>query len=333
MKYKLFIFYFSFLSFTMSAQDLHHSLFHLIPSFYNIASTNNFDDQWRCGLVYRNQWASVPLPYTTLTAVFDKKIGRNINPGGWATSFIFHYDKAGDTHLNWIELAANVSYGVRLGSSSVLSAGFQLGGVQRAFSTSGLSFDKQFIDDHYDPINPNGENLANKQKLGIDLGAGVSYLQKISKNIVFNIGASVRHLNQANINFFDEKTKKMPLRFNYQSSLNLGLTNNIELQLNGLYSTQEVQNELVAGGLIRYFLHSESMEGTSFGLGFYLRNQDAYIPFVELKWDAWLLSVSYDINNSKFVEATNRKGGPEIALFYAPKPKIKFNTFKPCPIF
>jgi len=327
-----FLFFFG-ISFKAYSQDMHHSLFHLIPSFYNIASTNNFDDPWRAGLVYRSQWASVPVPYNTFTTVIDKKIGRNINPGGWATSLILHYDKAGDTQLSWLECAANISYGIRIGSKTVIATGFQLGGLQRAFSTSGLSFDKQFVDDYYDPSNPNGENLANKQKFAIDLGAGVSFLQQFSKNIVFNAGISLRHLNRAKINFFDESTKEIPLRTNIQSSLNIGITNHIELQINGLYSKQEVQNELLYGGLIRYKIKPESLKNSSLGLGIHSRNKDAYIPFIELRWDAFLLSFAYDWNHSKFADATNRKGGTEIALFYCPKPKIKFNTFKPCPIF
>ncbi len=316
-----------------AAQDLHHSLFHLVPSFYNAAATSVSEDPWRAGAMYRQQWSAVPVPYMTATGVFDKKWGGREEAGGWASSFLFHYDRAGDTKLNWMELGINVAYGIKLSSKNVVSLGFQASGIQRAFSNSGLTFDKQFVDDFFNSSNPTGENLSNKSKLGIDLGTGIYMLHRFSKQLSVTLGAAARHLNQPDIHFFDEQNKALPLRFNYQSSVLLGTSKSSELQFNALYSTQEVQRELIAGGLFRYFLNGDERAGDAIGLGVHWRQQDAFAPFVELRYGSWLASVSYDVNTSAFNTATNRRGGPEVAVFYTPKPVIKLKAFKPCPVF
>ena len=315
------------------AQDLHHSLFHLVPSFYNAAATSVSEDPWRAGALYRQQWSAVPVPYRTATGVFDKKWGGREEAGGWASSFLFHYDQAADTKLNWMELGVNISYGIKLSNKNVLSLGFQASGVQRAFSTGGLTFDKQFVDDYFNSSNPNGENLAAKSKLGFDLGTGIFMLHRFSKQLSVTLGAAVRHLNQPDMHFFDERSKALPLRFNYQSSVVLGLSKSSELQLNGLFSMQTVQKELLAGGLFRYFLNGSERAGDALGVGVHWRQSDAFAPFIELRYGNWLASVAYDINTSAFNTATNRRGGPELAVFYTPKPVIKLKAFKPCPVF
>jgi hypothetical protein len=70
---------------TASAQDLHFSQFFNSPLTTNPANTGFIPDgDYRLGVNFRNQWASVmPLPYRTVSAFGDVQVMKDKFENGW----------------------------------------------------------------------------------------------------------------------------------------------------------------------------------------------------------------------------------------------------------
>ena len=59
------------------AQDIHFSQFYASPLTLNPSLTGNFDGLMRFGGNYRNQWASVSVPYSTASVYTDLNMLRD----------------------------------------------------------------------------------------------------------------------------------------------------------------------------------------------------------------------------------------------------------------
>lgn len=55
------------------AQDIHFSQFFNTPYAQNPANIGQFDGDYRMGAVYRQQWRSVTIPYSTFGMGADRK--------------------------------------------------------------------------------------------------------------------------------------------------------------------------------------------------------------------------------------------------------------------
>jgi hypothetical protein len=64
------------------AQDIHFTQFDMQPLIINPAFTGMFDGKVRAGAIYRNQWASVTVPYVTFGGYADLPLLFTENNGG-----------------------------------------------------------------------------------------------------------------------------------------------------------------------------------------------------------------------------------------------------------
>src|SRR5213082_2142319 len=73
------------LYYSTNAQDLHFSQYFNSPLLVNPANTGFAPDvDWRAGINYRNQWASItPNPYKTMYAWGDIQLFNNRFENGW----------------------------------------------------------------------------------------------------------------------------------------------------------------------------------------------------------------------------------------------------------
>ena len=85
--------------------------------------------------------------------------------------------------------------------------------------------------------------------------------------------------------------------------------------------------------VVDYHLNEKRFKQTNLLLGVAYRHEDAVIPMLGLRYNAWRAMLAYDVNISPFNVATKRIGGPEITLQHlwykiVPNPKTKA-----CPVF
>jgi type IX secretion system PorP/SprF family membrane protein len=320
---------------SLSGQDLHFSQFYNAPLNISPALTGIFTGDQRFVGTYRNQWATVPVSYTTFAASYDQKFyfpftGEGFFGGG----MIFTYDRAGDADLNWSQIGFNLSYTQPLNDENSLSVGMEFKFGQRAFQPDALTFDDQFNGDVFDPNMPTMQTFAQTSSGFFDLGAGAlwNYHSEDSRQSVI-VGLSFAHLTQPVIGFLEDSSVSVPMVTRTFVFGTIPVTEAWDINLMGMGQIQLPYSELLVGSTATYHMPLEKGDELMLTAGIAYRNADALIAIVEGTYQNWRLGFSYDINISDFEIATGNVGGPELAVRYIISKVKSPGKFKACPIF
>ncbi len=327
----------SFLSIScLKGQDLHFSQFYQNPLNLNPALTGVFQEDLRFTSTFRQQWQSVPVPFTTFTGSFDTKLSiKEISSGVISAGLILNADQAGDSQLSQIQIAAAGSYAHKLNKQNMLSIGLQLGISQRAFKTDDLQFANQFNGEFFDPNQNSRERFDRTSLIYADLSTGFNWHFQTSERNWLDIGVGLFHLNEPNFSFLEENDIKLKKRWAFSGQGLFKLNEVLDISGIALYNTRRSANELVIGTGIRYYLKKEDFSlfaiqpMLSYRVGF----NDAIIPGILVLYDSWRFGLSFDINVSDFKIATGGNGGPEITVQYLIKKVKPIDEIKVCPIF
>ncbi|NOT36119.1 MAG: PorP/SprF family type IX secretion system membrane protein [Saprospiraceae bacterium] len=316
------------------AQDLHYSQFYY--GYHNLSPSliGDFDGNDRITFNYRNQWLSLPVPYNTFSVLYDAN--RPHKKGSfWGFGVGLDYDRAGDSKLSLAKLVLNASYILRVSSRNKISFGISPAFAQRRISSEALRWDRQWNGDRYDPNISSNENFASSGDFFVDLGAGVSYRFNYTNRTELLISGAAFHLNKPNQTFYGSSAQavSLPSRYSLGLHIGIGLGQSLDLLVGANYQTQEKYKETVGSARLRFRLNRTPGSVLNLLGGCNIRLDDAIIPNLGIEYKNWLISASYDINNSFFNLATNKRGGPEIAVQYI---FAKVNTsgiYKKCPMY
>src|SRR4051812_10553576 len=130
MKQHFLILFFITAFFSLSAQDLHFSQFFNSPLTTNPANTGFIpNSDYRIGASYRSQYSNImAVPYKTMSVFGDAQLFRNKLENGWlGLGGVILSDVAGSGSLKSTKIYGSVAYHQMLGTSSLLSAGFNVG--------------------------------------------------------------------------------------------------------------------------------------------------------------------------------------------------------------
>ena len=148
------------------------------------------------------------------------------------------------------------------------------------------------------------------------------------------MGVSALHLTQPKQKFFGNSTDKLNMKTTVSALGEFPVSENIDVIPTVLFQHQRKYNELVAGGFGKYFLTPVNGMSTAVSLGAFYRIKDAVIIAAGLDYMNFTVGVSYDINTSKLIAATNHRGGFEISIIYIFKKIVPFVAKKRvCPIY
>jgi type IX secretion system PorP/SprF family membrane protein len=319
----------------IEGQDLHYSQFYHSPQNINPALTGIFNGDLRFSGNFRDQWRSVPVPYTTYTGAFDMKIfPKRSDKSFFGFGVVFNYDLMGTPSLNTLHLGLSGSYTYMLNNNNLLTGGVQIGGAQKAFKTDLLTWDRQWNGFQYDPTLQSGENFDNLSVLFADISLGANYrLQANDQRSKIDFGAGYYHLNRPNQNFYDDLESRLPQRLAIHAIGALKVSENVDVLLHGVYQIQAQSSEIVPGAGAKIYLNQQRGKELALVLGANWRVQDAVIPTIELHYKTWHAGFSYDINYSDFNVATGRRGGPELSLSYRILKVKPLPVYKTCPIY
>lgn len=316
-----------------AAQDLHNSQFYLNPLHMTPAATGVFEGDWRVAGTYRSQWRTVPVDYRTYALSADWKAiqrGKSLISIG----LLMQNDQAGDANLSWTQGGLSISAAHTLGKSSAISAGFGIAAAQRRVDISHLKFKNQWASDYFDPNLPSKENFGRSSGLSPTLSAGINWHYKSTgSRSRADLGLGAFHLNRPVVSLGEGDQKRLPIRAAIYSE---GIYQFREMtDLVGFAAAQNMQSarEIVFGGGVRQIL-SEGLNNSSslrFSLG--TRLGDAIIPAIQFERNTWLVGISYDWNTSAFSEATQGRGGIEIAAVWRSLSVPVVKTVKCCPVF
>ena len=117
----------------------------------------------------------------------------------------------------------------------------------------------------------------------------------------------------------------LPLHFKIELTIfSKSLFNDFfSLTSSSFITRQGPHQEILIGTEFQYTLAELSYLKRAFWTGIYYRTRDAVFVSSGLIFDAWKIGLSYDINLSKLIPASNMRGGFEIGVAYIMKKKIK----------
>ncbi|MEZ4920782.1 MAG: PorP/SprF family type IX secretion system membrane protein [Saprospiraceae bacterium] len=311
------------------AQDLHHSQHYLIPQQYSLANSASLEGPWRVGGVYRSQWASVPVDYRTISAIFDWKALDRDN-FGLTLGAILHSDQAGDASLKWTQVGLRAVVDRKLSKTQALYGGFGVDFQQRSFDISGLTFNRQWDGDLFNASLPTMENLNAQSGMVPSFSAGIGWRirsDREPRSFVI-VGLGLQHLNKPKMNFTDDVAWALPMRQSLVGQGSLYLNDLMDWRVMTLFQHMGSSNELVLGTGLRYWLEETALQfNVSHRLG------DAWIPAILVERSGWQVGISYDVNVSDFKVATNRQGAFEVGVVFTSLPVPPVKALKVCPIF
>lgn len=318
------------------AQDIHYSQFNASPKNLTPAQTGLFDGDWRFVGNYRSQWAAVPVPYKTFSIASDTRLKTKLKNDVPAAGIVINTDQAGDSRFTTLQVLLSAAYIKKLNKDSThfLSLAIQPGFTTRSFNVNDLTFDNQYNGDVFDKSLPSGETFAKTRITYFDMGAGAAYLWRKNQRNQVNIGFSALHLNKPQQSFFGEDGIKLDIKTNVSALAEFPVAEKIDIIPTFMYQTQGKFKETVLGGFGKYYLKPVNGMTTAVSLGGFYRMKDAFIVVANMDYKNFNVGVSYDINTSKLVAATNQRGGFEVSIIYIFKkiPPFIAKT-RVCPIY
>ncbi len=320
---------------TVHAQDLHFSQYFNAPLLVNPANTGFApESDYRVGMNYRNQWASISNPYKTMSAWGDVQLFNNRFENGWiGLGASLLSDKAGTGSLTSNRGYISAAYHQMLGLGSLLSIGFNAGFNQKRIDFSKLSFDNQWNGKFFDITVPPNEPFAFNSVTYMSLGVGINYGYFVNENVYVNLGASVNNLNRPKESFFADSAAvdaEIAPRATGFLNASIKLNDRWILNPNIYYSRVGNAGELVAGINANRNLSGDG--ATQLILGLYYRGGDAAIPMVGFQWNNFKLTANYDATISSLSSFNRSQGAYEISLIktglFNPDKPVKCPTIK-----
>jgi len=301
---KLSIVFFLSIALNSVAQDVHFSQFKVSSFLLNPALVGAQNNDYKASLQRKSQWASVSVPFNTLSFSLERKdILPNHNIG-----VQFLNDIAGDSRFKTTGI--NLGYAKKLAvtADNLFSFGAGLGIFQRSIVFDDLVFN--------DP-----ENLSNLNFIFPDVAIGVANFYTLNKNMVLESGIAFYHINKPKQSLTANDAIRLQQKMNIHTALNYAYTDNLSIQPKLVFSNQDTDKEFLLGCDVNYLLEGE--QDILLKSGIADRLNDALILYFGAEIEGLSCVVSYDVNTSSLTNASNNKGGFEFALVYQWKAKKK----------
>lgn len=330
------------------AQDVGFSQFYDQPLLRNPALAGIFTGDVRVSASFRNQWESVTVPYRTYG--LSSELKEPINPSNFVITLGLEVlrDVAGTSEFSTVQIlpAANFSLPLSGVRTSFLSFGVMGGLMQQRFDPTNLVFNDQFVagsNGAFSVAPVSGQVFNNTSVNYPDLSVGFSYNGSLNDDVDYYVGLGMFHLKPPKVGFFEGNE----IILNRKGALNFGLVSQTsetdQVIVYGDYFEQyDASWRPVGTGTLQVGLlfnrdlwqdDEDNRKGITFGMLY--RWNDAVIPVVQVEESKLMVSVSYDVNVSKLVVASQYRGGLELTLTYKDvlKSRGNKNGSIPCPKF
>jgi len=316
------------LSIESRSQDAQFSQFYESPLTLNPSLAGSFAGDVRILANYKNQWSSVSVPYKTFAFSGDMVVMRDKFESGFpGIGISVMSDKAGTSKLGTNQANLSIAYHVHISYLNFISAGINMGYSQRSIDFNNLQWNSQYDGYHYDPSLPSLEKDYSESKSYPDVGAGLQWTYKkgemystANDEQYINAGISFFHLNNPNVSFYNSAQDRLPTRLALHGSYRTGLKNsNMSVASSFLYEKQGPIRNIILGASVNYRLIDESkitgiIKGAAISFGANYRFRDAIIPIILIQFSNYTVSLSYDVNVSRFKKASLGREGLEVSL-------------------
>lgn len=306
----------------LQAQDLHFSLLDLDPMLFNPAYSGFYDGSGRFGAVYRNQWASVSVPFQTLTATAEFALARStrnrngLSGGLWVTN-----DRAGTLNYGATSANAILSYFQALGAGDDLVSVAVEGGIGQ------VGFNPEAI-----VMSDGTESFPRTSAFAPTLGAGVAWFHEWHDHLYTKLGFSMRNINEPEISYLATADSRLARRWNIYGRAEWRFVQQMSLMPVVGFQHQGRFNELVYGADMRWYADERQRSYLAFSAGIMIRHGDAASINLAVLWSEWTFAFSYDANISSLAEASHTLGAFELGVVYMIAKKDRTKRALPCPI-
>jgi type IX secretion system PorP/SprF family membrane protein len=317
------------------AQDIHFSQFD--GSLLNIspAFTGFFNGDFRAGAIYRSQWQSVPVPYSTISASGEGRFRpANFKQDAVGLGITFNNDVAGDARYGITNLYLSGSYlnMLKADSSLWISFGMNAGWCQVGFDYNRMTFDNQYDGLSYNGGAASGEKFEWTRFNYADFNLGAAVYYRINRKHHFTFGTGFEHVTTPVITYQGNNQSKLDFKTIEYLRYTTILGEKADLIVDMMGNKQGKYYELIPHSSLKYYFSRDNNKAVLGGLS--LRARDALIIRVGYTEKTLQSGIAYDINISKFSAATNRRGAFEIFVNYVFKKAPVYSVKKRvCPIF
>lgn len=287
-------------------QDIHFSQVDADPVLLNPAYSGFYQGEGRFGVVYRNQWASVSIPYQTLALTGEMALWRSGGRRGLSAGLAVFDDHAGTLHYGTTSGHLSLAYyhAADRSGSSILSFGIDGGWAQSG----------------YDPSRAETEDPSESflvQKVGYALlAAGVAWYWQPTADFHTKVGLSVRNINRPNISYMGLDSVYLHRRYSLFARAEYRRWHNASLLPVVMCQMQGDHRELIYGADVKWYIDEGGAREVSLRGGLAMRHADALIANLMIEYDAFLFSFSYDANISGLSVASGGLGAFEMGLVY-----------------
>ncbi len=309
-------------SLNVNAQDIHFSQFYENAILRNPAFTGIFSGDFKVGLDYRNQWASITNPFSTVAVSAETRILTNRAVGDYLSFGIGAYsDKAGAINFASQEIYPTIAYNKAMNDrhNTYLSVGFIGGYMSRSVDMSKMTFSSQVVNGIFSTSNPSGEIAPFEKMSNFDVGAGVSINSSLDleNRVNYYAGVSLYHINHPTQVFNQGySTIKLPMKLQLGGGINMVFSEKLSLAVHGNFSKQDVYQESVLGGLITYHSTTPGLPSVfAISFGAFYRVQDAFIPTVKIDYSNLSFGFSYDATNSSLATGSSGASATEFSVY------------------
>jgi type IX secretion system PorP/SprF family membrane protein len=300
---------------SVQAQDIHFTQYNMTPLTLNPGNTGKFEGTARIGGIYRSQWTSIAdtKGYGTPGLYVDAPIIRGFRKRDWVgLGANFNADQAGTLTIKRSSFALSGAYHLALDrkGNTYLSIGGQYGSESRK-----LGGESRFEDQI---LNPTSGGSADPYAMGdpkanfSDINGGVTLSSRLNTRMDMTLGFAMFHIGEPNYSLIGGS--KWPRRSVLHGQFNAALTDKWSMSPSFMYQTMAGFDEIMLQGLAGYLLNPEKDITLHFGLGYRLR--DAVNALLGMQYKDLRVGLAYDINTSDLNNATNYRGGFEIAANY-----------------
>ncbi|MCE3226557.1 MAG: hypothetical protein K0S32_1108 [Bacteroidetes bacterium] len=320
---------------SVSGQDIHFSQYDGSLLNHSPAFTGMFNGDYRVGAIYRSQWQAVPVPYST----FSMNGEARFKPPSFAKDMIgagvlFNSDKAGDTRYGTTHLYLSGTYlhSATADSSLLVSAGLNVGWCQVGFDYERMTFDNQFDGLQYNPTLASGERFTWTKYNYADINFGLAAQYRINRSLNVTYGFSLLHLTTPVISYQGNFVSRLDMKIGNYVRVVTPVSAKADVIGEALFNKQGKYYEVIPHGSVKYYLNRDDNKAVLAGACW--RARDAVIFRVGYTYKTMNSGIAYDINTSKFIAATNRRGAFEIFINYIIKKEPSYVAKKRvCPVF
>lgn len=303
-----------FCAMPLIAQDIHFSQYYYSPLNLNPATTGLFEEDCRFTAIYRSQWSSIAVPFVTLSASYEIK--KNIGEDVLGIGGMLFNDRSGTVRFEQTSIYPSVSYQKRL-NENFLSFGLQPGFMQKKIRND-ISFDE----DYDNSVGSFNAGLASAEQADLpppvnnfDINGGVAWLGKAGL-VSYTIGAGIFHILEPNESFIEGGDVPLNRKYGLHGDAifpmkegRFALNPSLMMMIQGQFT------EAVAGLKLM-----TDFAGKKLDFGAFFRktsvNTDAAIIAGSLGFNNIKVGLSYDVNISSLINATESYGGFEIGIIY-----------------